>query len=54
MNRITPFKSKNKIGSKEAWYEKINITYTGSMQNSIHSKEYELKDKILQQTGKTV
>jgi len=47
MSSIFPFKSKNKIGSKEAWYEKISIAYSGSMQNSIRSKEYELMEKSL-------
>ena len=47
MNRIYPFKSKNKIGSKESWYEKINLTYSGNMKNYIHSKESELMDQSL-------
>ena len=52
MNRIYPFKSKNKIGSKESWYEKISITYSGSFQNSIRSKEYELKNQSLSKDWK--
>ena len=52
MNRIYPFKSKNKIGSKESWYEKISITYSGSFQNSIRSKEYELMNQSLSKDWK--
>ncbi len=45
MNRIFPFKSKNKVGSKEAWYEKMSLSYTGNIKNSITAKEYELGEK---------
>ncbi|TLX74671.1 LPS-assembly protein LptD [Labilibacter sediminis] len=44
MNRIFPFKRKNRIGSKEAWYEKLSLSYTGNMKNYINAKEYELSD----------
>ncbi len=44
VNRIFPFKPKNKIGSKEAWYENISLSYTGNTRNSITSKESELKN----------
>ncbi|MBR4925288.1 MAG: LPS-assembly protein LptD [Prevotella sp.] len=37
-----PFKRKHS-GGKELWYEKINLSYTGQMSNSIKAKE----DKIL-------
>ena len=52
MNRIYPFKSKNKIGSKESWYEKINLTYSGNMKNYIHSKESELMNQSLSKDWK--
>ncbi len=45
MNRIFPFKQKNKIGSKEAWYEKISLSYSGNIKNSINVKESEFADK---------
>ncbi len=45
MNRIFPFKNKNKVGSKEAWYEKISLSYTGNVKNYINTKESELGDK---------
>ncbi|TAJ12617.1 LPS-assembly protein LptD [Marinilabiliaceae bacterium JC017] len=42
MNRIYPFKKKNKIGSKENWYEKISLSYTGNTKNYIHTREEDL------------
>ncbi len=45
MSRIYPFKSKNKIGSKEAWYEKISLSYTGNVKNYISTEESELGKK---------
>ncbi|MDR1356309.1 MAG: HD domain-containing protein [Tannerellaceae bacterium] len=39
MSRIFPFKRKQAVGS-ERWYEKISMSYTGSMRNSISTKEY--------------
>ncbi len=45
MNRVFPFKQKNKIGSKEAWYEKISLSYSGNIKNSINVKESEFADK---------
>jgi len=39
MSRIFPFKRKQAIGS-ERWYEKISMSYTGSLRNSISTKEY--------------
>jgi lipopolysaccharide assembly outer membrane protein LptD (OstA) len=47
MNRIFPFKRKNRIGSKEAWYEKISLSYSGTLQNSISTKESELMSQSL-------
>jgi lipopolysaccharide assembly outer membrane protein LptD (OstA) len=44
MNRIYPFKSKNKIGSNERWYEKISLSYSGNMKNYISTKESELME----------
>ena len=40
--RFYPFKRKKAVG-KERWYEKINISYTGQLSNSINTKE----DKLL-------
>jgi hypothetical protein len=39
MSRIFPFKRKNAVGS-ERWYEKISMSYSGSLRNSISTKEY--------------
>ena len=47
VNRIFPFKSKNKIGSKEGWYEKISFSYTANTRNTISTKESELLDASL-------
>lgn len=41
MSRIYPFKRKNAIG-KERWYEKISMSYTGYLRNSIQTKENKL------------
>lgn len=38
MSRIYPLKRKNAIG-KERWYEKISMSYSGSITNSITEKE---------------
>ena len=40
--RFYPFRRKKQAG-KERWYEKISLSYTGSMRNSISTKE----DKLL-------
>ncbi|WP_243347934.1 putative LPS assembly protein LptD [Parabacteroides sp. FAFU027] len=40
-NRIYPFKRKEMIG-KERWYEKIGLTYSGQLANSIDTKEDKL------------
>ncbi len=41
MSRIYPFKSKNRSG-KEKWYEKIGMSYSMDMQNTIDTKESKL------------
>jgi len=41
MSRIYPFKRKNAVG-KERWYEKISMSYSGTFQNSIETKENKL------------
>lgn len=38
LNRTYPFRRKRMVG-KERWYEKISISYTGQMSNSITTKE---------------
>lgn len=38
MSRIFPFKRKDAVG-KERWYEKISLSYTGTLSNSIVAKE---------------
>ena len=38
LSRIYPFKRKHAAG-KERWYEKIALTYTGTLSNSINTKE---------------
>ena len=42
INRIYPFKRKNKIGNKERFYEKISFSYTGNTKNFIHTKQKDL------------
>lgn len=42
LNRFYPFKRKKRAG-KEKWYEKISMSYTGYLSNSISTKE----DKLL-------
>lgn len=44
LQRVYPFKRKKVVGT-EKWYEKISFTYTGSLSNSITSKESELMEK---------
>ncbi|GHV50187.1 hypothetical protein FACS1894181_10420 [Bacteroidia bacterium] len=39
LSRLFPFKRKMAVGS-ERWYEKISMSYSGSMRNSISTKEY--------------
>lgn len=44
--RFYPFRRKKVVGS-ERWYEKISMSYTASMSNSINTKESELFKKNL-------
>lgn len=46
LQRVYPFKKK-KVAGSEKWYEKISLTYSGSLSNSISTKESELLDKSL-------
>lgn len=41
LNRFYPFRRKHQAG-KERWYEKISMSYTGSLSNSINTKEDKL------------
>ncbi len=41
VSRFYPFKRKRKVG-KDRWYEKIAMTYTGTLSNSISTKEDQL------------
>ncbi len=41
LQRIYPFRRKKMVG-KERWYEKINLYYTGLIENSIRTKENKL------------
>lgn len=42
LSRIYPFKRKKKVG-KERWYEKVSLSYSGYLKNSISTKE----DKVM-------
>lgn len=46
MSRIYPFKRKKQVG-KERWYEKISLSYSGQLRNSVQSKEDEFFKKNL-------
>ena len=46
LQRIYPFKKKKAAGS-EKWYEKISLTYSGTLSNSITCKESEIMSKNL-------
>ena len=46
MSRIYPMKRKNAIG-KERWYEKISMSYSGTISNSITANEREILQKSL-------
>jgi lipopolysaccharide assembly outer membrane protein LptD (OstA) len=41
MSRIYPFKRKNAVGN-ERWYEKISMSYSGTLSNTINTKESKL------------
>lgn len=46
ISRFNPFKRKHAVG-KERWYEKISMSYTGHLQNSIEAKEEVVKNASL-------
>ncbi len=46
MSRIYPFKRKHAVGS-EKWYEKISMSYSGYLRNSIDTKESKLMKSSL-------
>lgn len=46
LQRVYPFKRKKVAGSQK-WYEKISLSYSGSLSNSITSKESEFMQKSL-------
>lgn len=46
MSRLYPFKRKVKVGA-ERWYEKIALSYSGRMTNSITTKQQDFKNKSL-------
>ncbi|MBQ0049954.1 MAG: LPS-assembly protein LptD [Bacteroidales bacterium] len=46
LNRFYPFKRKKRVG-EEKWYEKISLSYTGTISNSITAKENEIMKKSL-------
>jgi len=46
ISRFYPFKRKNVVG-KERWYEKISMSYTGHLSNSISTKEDQLMHSSL-------
>ncbi len=46
LSRLYPFKRKHAVG-KERWYEKIALSYTGTLQNSITTKDYKLFESNL-------
>jgi lipopolysaccharide assembly outer membrane protein LptD (OstA) len=51
MSRIAPFKRKEAAGA-ERWYEKIQLSYTGDLRNSIDTKENLLLKSNLQKDWK--
>ncbi len=46
LSRVYPFKGKKRVGDSK-WYEKISFSYTGSLSNSVNSKEDQLLKKNL-------
>jgi hypothetical protein len=46
ISRFYPFKRKHAVG-KERWYEKISMSYTGHLSNSINTKESKLMKSSL-------
>jgi len=53
MGRIYPLKRKNAVG-KERWYEKISMSYSGSLSNSINTKENKLLSSSFSRDWKNV
>lgn len=51
MSRIQPFKRKEAVGA-ERWYEKIQMSYSGEIRNSIDTKEDKLFKSNLQKDWK--
>ena len=51
ISRFNPFKRKYSAG-KERWYEKISMSYTGHVSNSITTKENEFKNASLSKDWK--
>jgi lipopolysaccharide assembly outer membrane protein LptD (OstA) len=51
MSRIYPLKRKNAVG-KERWYEKISMSYSGTLANSIDTKENKLLTSSLSRDWK--
>ena len=46
LSRLYPFKRKKRLG-KEQWYEKISLSYSGYLKNSIQTKEDEIMHSSL-------
>ncbi|HET6557804.1 MAG TPA: putative LPS assembly protein LptD [Prolixibacteraceae bacterium] len=46
MSRLNPFKQKNRVGAVK-WYEKISVSYSGNVKNSITAHEREILKKSL-------
>lgn len=44
MSRIYPFKRKEQVG-RERWYEKISLSYSGQLRNSVEAKERDIFKK---------
>ena len=51
ISRFQPFKRKKKVG-EERWYEKISMSYTGHLSNSINTKEDKLMKSRLNRDWK--
>jgi lipopolysaccharide assembly outer membrane protein LptD (OstA) len=47
MSQTYPFKRKHSGGSDERWYEKIKLSYSGQLQNSLTSKQDQFFQKSL-------
>ena len=51
ISRFYPFKRKKKVG-EERWYEKLSMSYTGHLSNSINTKENKLMHSSLSRDWK--